>query len=81
MMPHTATLGYMTATSDDYYAGSAAPDAALVMLRRDYPAFQIFAEDRAGRRTRYTASRRDGGDGVHTVVTDDLTELREALGQ
>jgi hypothetical protein len=68
-------------TTDDYYAGRPAPDAALALLRRDYPAFQISAEDRAGRRTRFTASRRDGGYGVHTVMTDDLAELREALGQ
>lgn len=50
----------------------------LEQLRAGFPAFRIWREIMPGR-TRYIARRLDPGPGLHTVVTDDLTELRETL--
>jgi hypothetical protein len=52
--------------------------ATVGRLRRDFPAFWIWTEIARGR-TRYIARRRDGGTGLHTVVTGQLTELRTVL--
>ena len=51
----------------------------LVALRADFPAFCIWREIIPGR-TRYIARRVHAGPGLHTVVTDDLTEMRTVLG-
>jgi hypothetical protein len=51
----------------------------LIALRVDFPAFRIWREIIPGR-TRYIARRLHPGPGLHTVVTDDLTELRAVLG-
>lgn len=52
---------------------------SLVALRADFPAFRIWREIIPGR-TRYIARRLHPGSGLHTVVTDDLTEMRTELG-
>jgi len=48
-------------------------------LRRCFPGFRIWREI-TGDRVRYIARRRHPVAGPHTVVTDDLGELRSALG-
>ncbi len=50
----------------------------LMGLREDFPHFRIWREI-TGDRTRYVARRVHPGSSLHTVVTDDLTELRAAL--
>jgi hypothetical protein len=50
----------------------------LARLRVALPAFRIWREDACGR-VRYIARSQHAGLNPHTVVTDDLDELREAL--
>ena len=50
----------------------------LAALRQDFPHFRIWREI-TGDRIRYVARRVHLGSSPHTVVTDDLTELRIAL--
>lgn len=50
----------------------------LAVLRAEFPAFRIWAEQMPGR-VRYVARARAGGINPHTVITADLGELREAL--
>ena len=50
----------------------------LTMLKAEYPAFQIWREEMPGR-ARYVARSLHAGLNPHTVITHDLTELREAL--
>jgi hypothetical protein len=57
----------------------AASAAALAALRTACPAFRFTSEALIGNGCTYTAQRTDGKPGLHTIVTDDLTELREAL--
>jgi hypothetical protein len=64
--------GLQLAGNDDSISG-------LIALRADFPAFRIWREIIPGR-ARYIARRLHPGPGLHTVVTDDLTELRTALG-
>jgi hypothetical protein len=52
--------------------------ALLLALRADNPCFRIWHEV-TGNRIRYIARRLDPGRGLHTVVTSDLTELRDLL--
>jgi O-methyltransferase involved in polyketide biosynthesis len=58
------------------------PDRAqaseLVTLQAEFPGYRIWREQIGGR-VRYTACRRQPGLQPHTVVTDDLDELRAAL--
>ncbi|HUY52882.1 MAG TPA: SAM-dependent methyltransferase [Streptosporangiaceae bacterium] len=56
------------------------PGDSLRMLRRDFPHFRVWREI-TGDRTRYVARRVHPGRGPHTVVTDDLGELRSALSK
>lgn len=60
-------------------AGHEDSTIGLIALRADFPAFRIWREIIPGR-TRYIARRLHSGPGLHTVVTDDLTELRTVLG-
>ncbi|HUY52710.1 MAG TPA: SAM-dependent methyltransferase [Streptosporangiaceae bacterium] len=60
-------------------AGKDDTTTSLITLRADFPNFRIWREITTGR-TRYVARRLHPGPGPHTVVTDDLTELRAALG-
>lgn len=60
-------------------AGEDDSTALLIALRADFPAFRIWCEIIPGRAC-YIARRLRPGPGPHTVVTDDLTELRTALG-
>lgn len=61
-------------------AGRLAPAGSmLAALHGDYPAFRFSSEAWPGRRRRYTAQRTDGQSGLHTIVTADLAELRQAL--
>lgn len=52
---------------------------SLSALRADFQTFRIWREIIPGR-TRYIARRVHPGPGLHTVVTDDLTEMRTELG-
>jgi hypothetical protein len=61
-----------------YLAGKDDSTAILIALRADFSAFRIWREIIPGR-ARYIARRLHPGPGPHTVVTDDLTELRTAL--
>ncbi len=63
-----------------YLTGEDDSAAILTALRADFPTFRIWREIVPGR-TRYIARRLQPGPGPHTVVTDDLTELRTALGE
>ena len=58
--------------------GEADNTTILMALRADFPAFRIWREVIPGR-TRYIARRLHLEQGLHTVVTDDLAELRGAL--
>lgn len=62
-----------------HVAGKDDSTATLIALRADFPAFRIWREIIPAR-TRYIARRLHPGPGPHTVVTDDVTELRTALG-
>ncbi|HXP21325.1 MAG TPA: hypothetical protein VN840_16905 [Streptosporangiaceae bacterium] len=53
--------------------------AALPALRAAFPHFRIWHEVTGGR-SRYVARRLAAGPGPHTVVTQDLAELRAVLG-
>jgi hypothetical protein len=68
-------------THDD--PGITPPSAGdLRRVEAEFPAFEIICcLVRGQRRHRYVARRRDGQRGLHTIVTDDLAELRKALGQ
>jgi hypothetical protein len=59
-----------------------AADAAteLEQLRRDFPRYAIGVVT-SWDHSRYLAQRRRPGPGPHTVLTDDLTELRAELSQ
>lgn len=50
----------------------------LASLRADFPGFRI-REEATADRNRYVARRLNPGTRPHTVVTDNLTELRAAL--
>jgi hypothetical protein len=52
--------------------------AALAALRSEFPHFRIWREV-TGTRLRYIARRLDQSAGLHTVVTDNLHEMGEAL--
>jgi hypothetical protein len=64
---------------------TAQPDAAaaerhLVRLARLYPAFRFTREPFGWKGARWVAERLDRPvDGLHVVITDDLTELQAAL--
>ena len=51
---------------------------ALWIIQLEFPHFRIWRE-LAGSRMRYTAQRISPGQGLHTVITGDLGELRTAL--
>jgi hypothetical protein len=51
----------------------------LAELRREFPQFRIWRETLPDR-SRYVARSQRAGLNPHTVVTDDLGELRAALG-
>jgi O-methyltransferase involved in polyketide biosynthesis len=55
------------------------PGESLAVLRKEFPHFRIWREI-TGDRTRYVARRVHPGGGPHTLVTDDLDELRSVLG-
>jgi hypothetical protein len=63
-----------TATAES----AAADEARLDCLAADFPQFRISREATVDR-VRYVARRRQPGTRPHTVVTDDLSELREVL--
>jgi hypothetical protein len=70
--------------TDSY--GSVTVDATIRVageldrLAARYPAFLITREPASRRGACWVARRRDSlGEGVHTVITDDLSELRAAL--
>jgi len=50
----------------------------LAVVRADFPAYQIWQEERHGQ-PRYVARGRSPGLSPYTVVTPDLDELRNAL--
>jgi hypothetical protein len=50
----------------------------LTVLRDEFPGYRIWQEQLPGR-TRYVARRQHEGLGPHTVVTADVSELRQAL--
>src|SRR5260370_26350305 len=51
----------------------------LALLKIAFPAFR-FSQYLRGRRLRWVAVRKDSaGYGLHTLVTDDLTELLDAM--
>ena len=80
--PETPSKQTLVAGAHDpgpYLAGKDDSTAILIALRADFPAFRIWREIIPGR-ARYIARRLCPGPGPHTVVTDDLTELRTALG-
>jgi O-methyltransferase involved in polyketide biosynthesis len=52
----------------------------LAALRDEFPGFRIWRET-IGDRTRYIARGARGGISPHTVVTEDVGELRDALGE
>ncbi len=51
---------------------------ALGHIQLEFPHFRIWRE-LAGSRMRYTAQRISPGQGLHTIITGDLGELRDAL--
>jgi len=51
----------------------------LAELRREFPQFRIWREILPGR-SRYIARSQRVGLNPHTIVTDDVAELRSALG-
>jgi hypothetical protein len=56
--------------------------AALGILIAKYPAFRFFHAPIGRRSARWIAERIKGSDpGLHTVITDDLGELMDALAQ
>lgn len=80
--PETPSKQTLVAGARDpgsYSAGKDDSTAILIALRADFPAFRIWREIIPGR-ARYIARRLHPGPGPHTVVTDDLAELRTALG-
>ena len=50
----------------------------LASLRKDFPRFRVWRET-IGDRVHYVARSQHPGLNPHTVVTDDLAELRAAL--
>jgi hypothetical protein len=60
-------------------AASATDLAALDVVRRDFPGYQIDVE-LTMERPRYVARRTHPGPGPHTLITSDLAELRAELG-
>lgn len=64
----------------DDNAGGATPEAALLSIQRDFPAFRIWREV-TGDRIRFVARRRRPGTRPHTVVTADARELRAVLAE
>ena len=50
----------------------------ISVLRRRFPDYKIWREERPGR-VRFVARRRRPGLHPHTVVTADMSELRDAL--
>jgi hypothetical protein len=50
----------------------------LTVLREEFPGYRIWLEKYPGR-PRYVARRRHQGLNLHTVVTPDIRELRDAL--
>jgi hypothetical protein len=82
MLPRTAMTPITadargTATGRDEAEVPAVSDD-LTVLRNEFPAFSIWQEETPGR-SRYVARSRRQGLNPHTVVTDDLQELRDAL--
>lgn len=61
-------------------AGGATPEADLLSIQRDFPAFRIWRE-MTGDRIRFVARRRRPGTRPHTVVTSDAHELRAVLAE
>jgi hypothetical protein len=59
-------------------AGDVQAAIVLKALQTDCPQFRIWREI-TGDRARYISRSRHRGTSPHTVVTDDLTELRELL--
>lgn len=55
------------------------PAAELAILQAQFPCFRIWRE-RTCDRARYVARSLHPGLNPHTVVTDDIDELRAALG-
>lgn len=53
----------------------------LADLCTQFPACDFSAQNVPGRRCRYIAWRTDGQPGVHTLVTPDVSELRETLSR
>ena len=53
--------------------------AELARLRRECPRYSIGIVT-TGDRTRFLGQRRTPGPGPYTVLTDDLAELRDAMG-
>jgi SAM-dependent methyltransferase len=64
----------------DNVDGTATPsiEQDLAVLRQDFPGFRIWPEEICDR-TRYVARSQRPGLHPHTVITDDLDELRQAL--
>jgi hypothetical protein len=60
------------------YPTGPGPDAALVLLREDFPLYSIWWETTGGR-VRYVAQRVHPGVRPHTVVSADPGELRAIL--
>lgn len=54
--------------------------AELAKLRQDCPRYSIGIVMNLDRK-RYLAQRRKPGPGPYTVLTDDLAELRDVLGE
>jgi O-methyltransferase involved in polyketide biosynthesis len=69
----------MTGVQDNV-DGTATPsiEQDLAVLRQDFPGFRIWPEEICDR-TRYVARSQRPGLHPHTVITDDLDELRQAL--
>ena len=69
----------MTGVQDNV-DGRATPriEQDLAVLRQDFPGFRIWPEEICDR-TRYVARSQRPGLHPHTVITDDLDELRQAL--
>jgi hypothetical protein len=55
--------------------------AELARLRERFRGHRIFPEVRRGRGVRYLAYQEAGGAQPHTIITDDLAELRDQLEQ
>jgi hypothetical protein len=51
---------------------------AFGVIQLEFPHFRIWRE-LAGSRMRYTAQRMSPGQGLHTIITGDLGELRAVL--